>query len=215
MFFKWNFNIFPSSNGRQNWTGPNMASLPLATAEVCDSNAGLILNGDLRALQPIFRIYGRRHIFAGPVVTLKIFEDNVLTAGSWWSMVAGACAAPFWAGRQPRSASAEQWVGWHCDWWLHQGRRWDQRLWCWHPCSKLTSHEVEQEGCRWEACPCDLCRNQNLWWRVAVCWFWWYPSLKFRINRVDLLHPYPVCSGRFKGRHITCHVGAIYCLNFL
>ncbi|XP_025815203.1 putative 4-hydroxy-4-methyl-2-oxoglutarate aldolase 2 isoform X2 [Panicum hallii] len=59
-------------------TEPNMASLPLATAEVCNSNAGLILNDDLRALQPIFRIYGRRQIFAGPVVTLKIFEDNVL-----------------------------------------------------------------------------------------------------------------------------------------
>jgi len=66
------------ANYRQNRTEPNMASLPLATAELCDSNAGLILNGDLRALQPIFRIYGRRQIFAGPVVTLKIFEDNVL-----------------------------------------------------------------------------------------------------------------------------------------
>nr|CAB3476261.1 unnamed protein product [Digitaria exilis] len=63
---------------RQNGTVANMASLPLATAEACDANAGLILNGDLRALQPIFRIYGRRQIFAGPVVTLKIFEDNVL-----------------------------------------------------------------------------------------------------------------------------------------
>ncbi|CAO2185658.1 unnamed protein product [Urochloa humidicola] len=59
-------------------TEANMASLPLATAEACDANAGLILNGDLRALQPIFRIYGGRQIFAGPVVTLKIFEDNVL-----------------------------------------------------------------------------------------------------------------------------------------
>jgi RraA family protein len=55
-----------------------MAALPLATAEACDANAALIMNGDLRALQPIFQIYGRRQIFAGPVVTLKIFEDNVL-----------------------------------------------------------------------------------------------------------------------------------------
>ncbi|TVU03503.1 hypothetical protein EJB05_50964 [Eragrostis curvula] len=55
-----------------------MAALPLATAELCDSNADLIMNGDLRALQPVFRIYGRRQIFAGPVVTLRIFEDNVL-----------------------------------------------------------------------------------------------------------------------------------------
>ncbi|KAL6847923.1 hypothetical protein ACP4OV_022051 [Aristida adscensionis] len=55
-----------------------MAALPLATAEVCDSNSELIMNGELRALQPVFRIYGRRQVFAGPVVTLKIFEDNVL-----------------------------------------------------------------------------------------------------------------------------------------
>ena len=59
-------------------TEDKMAALPLATAEACDSNAALIMNGDLRALQPIFQIYGRRRIFAGPVVTLKIFEDNVL-----------------------------------------------------------------------------------------------------------------------------------------
>ncbi|XP_062193212.1 putative 4-hydroxy-4-methyl-2-oxoglutarate aldolase 2 [Phragmites australis] len=55
-----------------------MAALPLATAEICDGNSELIMNGELRALQPVFRIYGRRQVFAGPVVTLKIFEDNVL-----------------------------------------------------------------------------------------------------------------------------------------
>ncbi|KAL5211239.1 hypothetical protein ABZP36_022086 [Zizania latifolia] len=55
-----------------------MAALPLATAEVCDANAPLILNGELRALQPVFTVYGRRQVFAGPIVTLKVFEDNVL-----------------------------------------------------------------------------------------------------------------------------------------
>ncbi|KAG1359494.1 putative Tobamovirus multiplication protein 3 [Cocos nucifera] len=55
-----------------------MAALPLATAEVCDANPHLIQNGELRALQPIFQIYGRRQVFSGPVVTLKVFEDNVL-----------------------------------------------------------------------------------------------------------------------------------------
>ncbi|KAM0864290.1 hypothetical protein ACQ4PT_044026 [Festuca glaucescens] len=55
-----------------------MAALPLATAEVCDANSHLITNGELRALQPIFQIYGRRQVFAGPIVTLKVFEDNVL-----------------------------------------------------------------------------------------------------------------------------------------
>src|SRR4051812_7059000 len=56
----------------------NMAALPLATAEVCDANSHLITGGELRALQPIFQVYGRRQVFAGPIVTLKVFEDNVL-----------------------------------------------------------------------------------------------------------------------------------------
>uniref|UniRef100_A0ACD5VM74 Uncharacterized protein n=1 Tax=Avena sativa TaxID=4498 RepID=A0ACD5VM74_AVESA len=55
-----------------------MAALPLATAEVCDANLHLITNGELRALQPVFQMYGGRRVFAGPVVTLKLFEDNVL-----------------------------------------------------------------------------------------------------------------------------------------
>jgi RraA family protein len=50
----------------------DMAALPLATAEVCDANPHLIMNGELRALQPIFQIYGRCQVFAGPIVTLKV-----------------------------------------------------------------------------------------------------------------------------------------------
>uniref|UniRef100_A0A0E0K5I8 4-hydroxy-4-methyl-2-oxoglutarate aldolase n=1 Tax=Oryza punctata TaxID=4537 RepID=A0A0E0K5I8_ORYPU len=55
-----------------------MAALPLATAEVCDANSNPIIDGELRALPPIFKIYGRRQVFAGPVATVKVFEDNVL-----------------------------------------------------------------------------------------------------------------------------------------
>ncbi|XP_057473708.1 putative 4-hydroxy-4-methyl-2-oxoglutarate aldolase 3 [Actinidia eriantha] len=53
-----------------------MASL--ATAEACDSNVALLASGDLRCLQPIFQIYGQCRAFSGPIVTLKVFEDNVL-----------------------------------------------------------------------------------------------------------------------------------------
>ncbi|XP_074379750.1 putative 4-hydroxy-4-methyl-2-oxoglutarate aldolase 3 [Apium graveolens] len=53
-----------------------MASL--ATAEVCDTNAALLSSGDLRILQPVFQSYGQCRAFSGPVVTLKVFEDNVL-----------------------------------------------------------------------------------------------------------------------------------------
>lgn len=50
----------------------------LATAEVCDANASCLVNGDLRVLQSIFQSYGQRQTFSGPVVTVKVFEDNVL-----------------------------------------------------------------------------------------------------------------------------------------
>ncbi|XP_073000785.1 putative 4-hydroxy-4-methyl-2-oxoglutarate aldolase 3 [Typha latifolia] len=49
-----------------------------ATAELCDANPGLIANGELRVLQPIFHAYGHCRLFCGPVVTLKVYEDNVL-----------------------------------------------------------------------------------------------------------------------------------------
>ncbi|KAL7130661.1 hypothetical protein ABFS83_13G149700 [Erythranthe nasuta] len=50
----------------------------LATAEACDSNAALLASGEIRVLPPIFRIYGRRRAFSGQIVTLKVFENNVL-----------------------------------------------------------------------------------------------------------------------------------------
>ncbi|CAA6670792.1 unnamed protein product [Spirodela intermedia] len=49
-----------------------------ATAELCDAHAALLASGELRVLQPMFKAYGRRGAFAGAVVTLKLFEDNVL-----------------------------------------------------------------------------------------------------------------------------------------
>uniref|UniRef100_A0A1D1Y6A1 4-hydroxy-4-methyl-2-oxoglutarate aldolase n=1 Tax=Anthurium amnicola TaxID=1678845 RepID=A0A1D1Y6A1_9ARAE len=55
-----------------------MSSFPLATAEICDAHSSLIQSGELRALHPTFQIYGRRQVFSGPIVTLKVFEDNVL-----------------------------------------------------------------------------------------------------------------------------------------
>ncbi|KAF1873878.1 hypothetical protein Lal_00029584 [Lupinus albus] len=55
---------------------PMMASI--ATAEICDTNATHVGNGDLRVLHPDFNIYGQSRAFSGPIVTLKVFEDNVL-----------------------------------------------------------------------------------------------------------------------------------------
>ncbi|KAL8555871.1 hypothetical protein ACS0TY_003618 [Phlomoides rotata] len=50
----------------------------VTTAEVCDAYPQLIVSGELRVLHPIFPIHGRRQVFSGPVVTVKVFEDNVL-----------------------------------------------------------------------------------------------------------------------------------------
>ncbi|KAF4360214.1 hypothetical protein G4B88_005180 [Cannabis sativa] len=55
----------------------SMCMALVTTAEVCDANSQLIASGDLRALQPIFQIYGRRQVFSGQIVTIKVFEDNV------------------------------------------------------------------------------------------------------------------------------------------
>ncbi|KAJ3707936.1 hypothetical protein LUZ61_011641 [Rhynchospora tenuis] len=46
------------------------------TADLLDSNEELIKSGELRVLDPIFKIYGRKQIFSGPVVTLKVSNEN-------------------------------------------------------------------------------------------------------------------------------------------
>ncbi len=43
------------------------------TTDLCDANEGKV-----RALAPMFRSYGGKTRFAGPIRTLKVFEDNAL-----------------------------------------------------------------------------------------------------------------------------------------
>lgn len=43
------------------------------TADLCDAH-----EGKLRVVAPMFRSYGGRVRFAGPIATLKLFEDNSL-----------------------------------------------------------------------------------------------------------------------------------------
>ncbi|RWR84776.1 putative 4-hydroxy-4-methyl-2-oxoglutarate aldolase 3 [Cinnamomum micranthum f. kanehirae] len=49
-----------------------------ATADICDANERLLESGDLRILHPVFKIYGRSQAFFGPIVTIKVFEENLL-----------------------------------------------------------------------------------------------------------------------------------------
>ncbi|CAN1354019.1 Putative 4-hydroxy-4-methyl-2-oxoglutarate aldolase 3 [Linum perenne] len=50
----------------------------VAIADACDANEDLLASGELRVLKPVFQSYGKRRRFSGPIVTLKLFEDNVL-----------------------------------------------------------------------------------------------------------------------------------------
>ncbi|OMO98419.1 Ribonuclease E inhibitor RraA/Dimethylmenaquinone methyltransferase [Corchorus olitorius] len=61
-----------------NDVSPGRHIASIATTDASDANAALLSSGELRALDPIFKIYGQRHAFAGRIVTVKVFEDNVL-----------------------------------------------------------------------------------------------------------------------------------------
>ena len=49
-----------------------------ATADICDDHSALLEDGRLAVLPPVFRHYGQIGKFAGPAMTLKVFEDNAL-----------------------------------------------------------------------------------------------------------------------------------------
>ncbi|NUU00123.1 ribonuclease E activity regulator RraA [Herbaspirillum robiniae] len=52
--------------------------MSFATCDLCDANEDKLAAGTLHVLPPIFASFGRRQAFAGPVKTLKVFEDNVM-----------------------------------------------------------------------------------------------------------------------------------------
>ncbi|XP_014518537.1 putative 4-hydroxy-4-methyl-2-oxoglutarate aldolase 3 isoform X2 [Vigna radiata var. radiata] len=56
-----------------------MTTVP--TADLTDANTTHVANGDLRVLHPVFKVYGQVTSFSGPIVTVKVFEDNVLVRG--------------------------------------------------------------------------------------------------------------------------------------
>lgn len=52
------------------------AEQSMATADLCDANLELWNKGDIRILSPVFQIYGRKRIFSGPVLTMKIRDES-------------------------------------------------------------------------------------------------------------------------------------------
>ena len=53
---------------------------PMPTTDLCDANEGALADGSLRVFDPGLIALGGRVAFAGPAVTLKVFEDNSLIA---------------------------------------------------------------------------------------------------------------------------------------
>lgn len=59
------------------WTDMSTATPAFATCDLCDDHK-LDSDGDFRVLPPVFRDFGALRQFAGPVSTVKCFEDNTL-----------------------------------------------------------------------------------------------------------------------------------------
>lgn len=47
-----------------------------ATTDLCDGNESRLIDGSLRVLPPVYRAWGTRVVFAGPIATVRCFEDN-------------------------------------------------------------------------------------------------------------------------------------------
>jgi regulator of ribonuclease activity A len=52
--------------------------MDFATTDICDDHPQMLEDGRLAVLPPVFRTFGQRVKFAGPAVTLRVFEDNAL-----------------------------------------------------------------------------------------------------------------------------------------
>jgi regulator of ribonuclease activity A len=52
--------------------------MTFATTDLCDANEDKLADGRLAVLPPVFKAFGKRVKFAGPAVTLRLFEDNTL-----------------------------------------------------------------------------------------------------------------------------------------
>ena len=52
--------------------------MSFSTCDLCDAHEEQLANGSVRVLPPGFHSFGQVNHFAGPVRTLKVFEDNAL-----------------------------------------------------------------------------------------------------------------------------------------
>ena len=53
-----------------------------ATTDLCDANEDQLAAGTLQVVAPGYLAFGALRCFAGPAVTLKVHEDNVMVRGA-------------------------------------------------------------------------------------------------------------------------------------
>lgn len=96
-----------------------MPTVP-ATTDLCDANEGALRDGTVQVFAPGLLAVGRRMRFAGPAVTLKLFEDNSLlaelvkTPGEGRVVVVdagGSLRCAVFGGNLAQAAAAQGWQG--------------------------------------------------------------------------------------------------------
>lgn len=92
----------------------------VSTTDLCDVHEAALHSGELQVLAPGLLAFGRQRSFAGPIVTLKLFEDNSLLAeavklpGEGRVLVVdagGSLRCAVFGGNLAAAAARSQWAG--------------------------------------------------------------------------------------------------------
>jgi regulator of ribonuclease activity A len=92
----------------------------VSTTDLCDTHEAALDAGELQVLAPGLSAFGRRVRFAGPIATLKLFEDNSLLAetvklpGEGRVLVVdagGSLRCAVFGGNLAVAAARNQWAG--------------------------------------------------------------------------------------------------------
>ena len=99
---------------------PHAVTPDFATTDLCDGNEALLASGALRVLPPLYRAWGGRQRFAGPVATVRCPDDNSMvrkmleTPGAGRVLVvdgAGSLRCALLGGNLAMLAAANGWAG--------------------------------------------------------------------------------------------------------
>lgn len=94
--------------------------IDFATTDLCDAHEAALESGELQVMSPGLRSFGKRAKFAGPAVTLAVFEDNlelaalVRSEGKGRVLVVDACGSlrrAVLGGNLAKAAETNGWAG--------------------------------------------------------------------------------------------------------